>query len=63
MPIQKCSEDGRPGWKWGESGKCYTYDPDSAGGSAVAKAKAIKQAVAIQTHGNKNNTNEGQVQI
>ena len=23
MPIQKCTSDGKPGYKWGEEGKCY----------------------------------------
>ena len=39
MPLQKCKEKGKSGWRWGKSGKCYT--------GAGAKKKAIKQALAI----------------
>lgn len=38
MPIHKCKIDGKSGWKWGKTGKCYT-GPD-------AKQKAIAQAIA-----------------
>lgn len=24
MPLKRCSEDEKSGWKWGDSGKCYT---------------------------------------
>lgn len=40
MPLKKCSNDGNSGWKWGDSGKCYT-GPDG-------KKQAIKQGVAIE---------------
>lgn len=40
MPLKKCGSDGKSGWKWGDSGKCYT-GPDG-------KKKAIKQGVAIE---------------
>jgi len=46
MPIQSCSQDGKPGWKWGATGTCYTHD-GSAAGSKAAKQKAINQALAI----------------
>lgn len=39
MPLMSCQINSQPGYKWGESGKCY---PGKSG-----KAKAIKQAVAI----------------
>ena len=38
MPLQKCSSNGMSGWKYGNSGKCYT-GPDG-------KKKAIKQGLA-----------------
>ena len=37
MPIKRCGDDG---YKWGDTGKCYT-GPD-------AKKKAIKQGIAIE---------------
>lgn len=40
MPIKECQKNGKPGWKYGDSGKCYT-GPDG-------KKKAGKQAAAIK---------------
>ena len=40
MPLKKCAEDQKSGYKWGNKGKCFT-GPD-------AKKKAIKQGVAIE---------------
>lgn len=36
-----------PGFKWGESGKCYTYDPDDDAAKKAAKQKAVDQGLAI----------------
>jgi len=38
MPVHKCQINGKPGHKWGQSGKCYT-GPDS-------EKKARQQGVA-----------------
>lgn len=38
MPVQRCSKDGKSGWRWGSDGECYT--------GPAAKQKAIDQAVA-----------------
>lgn len=40
MPLQKCSVDGKSGWKYGESGHCYT--------GPGARQKAIQQMRAIK---------------
>ena len=40
MPLKRCQRDGKDGWKYGDSGRCYT-GPD-------AKEKARKQGVAIK---------------
>lgn len=48
MPITRCSKDGKPGWKWGESGACYIYTPGNAQSEARAKAKAGQQQSAIK---------------
>ena len=40
MPLKKCTSNQKSGYKWGDSGKCYT-GPD-------AKKNAIKQGVAIE---------------
>lgn len=45
IPIKACSEDGKSGFKWGDSGKCYLHDGTEAGIKA-AKEKAVKQGLA-----------------
>ena len=40
MPIKRCRKDNKPGYKWGDQGKCYT--------GKDAKEKALKQARAIE---------------
>lgn len=47
MPIQNCSKDGSPGYKWGESGTCYTYSPGSEASRNAAKKKALAQGIAM----------------
>ena len=47
MPVQSCSSDDKPGYKWGDGGKCYTYDPNSESSKAEAKKKALAQGIAI----------------
>jgi hypothetical protein len=40
MPLKKCSDDDKSGWKWGDSGKCYT--------GRDGKKKAIQQGISIE---------------
>lgn len=40
MPLKKCSEGGKSGWKWGDQGHCYT--------GKDGKKQAIKQGIAIE---------------
>jgi hypothetical protein len=47
MPIQECSRDGKPGYQWGESGKCYTYASGNEEARKEAKRKAYIQGYAI----------------
>lgn len=47
MPITTCQVNGVPGYKWGNQGKCYTYQPGSKTSRKKAKRKAILQGVAI----------------
>lgn len=47
MPIQSCSGDGKPGFKWGDSGKCYIYNPQDNASRANARKKALAQGIAI----------------
>ncbi len=46
MPVRTCEDDGRPGYRWGSKGKCYTYDPDNEASRKKAKEKAHLQGVA-----------------
>ena len=40
MPLQKCTANGKNGWRWGDEGKCYT--------GPNAKSQAMKQGRAIE---------------
>lgn len=47
MPIQRCEEEGKPGWSYGPGGKCYTYEKGDKASALKAKKKAISQGLAI----------------
>lgn len=47
MPLQRCESEGRPGWKWGESGKCYTFTSGDEESETQARRKALAQAAAM----------------
>lgn len=47
MPVRQCQINRNPGFKWGQEGKCYEYDPTDAGSKEEAKKSAISQGVAI----------------
>ena len=47
MPVQACTLAGRPGFKWGQGGRCYTYTPGDERGRDAAKQLAFKQGLAI----------------
>jgi hypothetical protein len=48
MPIKSCKLDNKPGYKWGDEGKCYTYTPGDETSRKAAKKKAIKQGLAVE---------------
>lgn len=48
MPVQRCTKNGKSGWKWGQSGKCYT------GKNAKSKAKEQGQAIKASQAERKN---------
>ena len=48
MPIQSCQSNGLPGYKYGESGKCYTYHPNNEESRKMALKRAEAQAGAIK---------------
>ena len=51
MPINPCSSNGKPGYKFGDSGKCYTYTPGNAASRSNARNKAIEQERAARASG------------
>ena len=48
MPVQKCQSAGKPGYKWGKAGKCYTYEPGNTAQRKEAKRRAYIQGYAIE---------------
>ena len=47
MPVMACTENGKPGFQYGKSGKCYTYTPRNKVSRGAAKLKAYKQGAII----------------
>lgn len=52
MPVKECQENGKPGFKWGDEGKCYVYTPKDEKERNQAKKKAILQGIAIGDYKN-----------
>ena len=50
MPMKKCQEEGKPGYKWGDAGKCYKYTEGDSDSEARAKMQARKQGMAIEAN-------------
>jgi hypothetical protein len=48
MPIKRCQKDGKPGYKWGDAGTCYTYTSGNKESRERAKKKAREQGQAIK---------------
>jgi hypothetical protein len=48
MPIERCTSSGKPGYKYGPNGTCYTYTAGDKSSRAAAQAKAEKQGRAIK---------------
>jgi hypothetical protein len=57
MPVKDCQDNNQSGYKWGSSGKCYTYSPNNEGSKKNAKKKALTQGLAIGEIGDKNTSN------
>jgi len=51
MPVERCSEGGKPGFRFGNSGKCYTYTEGDTPGMREAKNKARAQERAAYASG------------
>jgi len=59
MPLNECQYEGKPGWRWGQAGKCYVYTPGSEAGSRLARARALRQGVASGEFLKEINTEKG----
>jgi len=51
MPVERCSEGGKPGFRFGDSGKCYTYTEGDTPGMRRARNKAREQERAAYASG------------
>lgn len=47
MPLNRCEDDGKPGWRWGQAGTCYTYTTGNEESEMAARKKAMAQAAAM----------------
>lgn len=47
MPVKRVQKDGKPGYRYGTTGKVYTYTPGNKASRAAALQKAVNQALAI----------------
>jgi phage head maturation protease len=47
VPLNRCRDDDKPGWKWGDAGKCYTYTAGNEASEKAARKKAMAQAAAM----------------
>ncbi|HXV26901.1 MAG TPA: hypothetical protein VD862_02680 [Candidatus Paceibacterota bacterium] len=48
MPLKRATKNGRPCYKWGDSGKCYPYTAGDNASRKRAKNRAMKQGRAIE---------------
>lgn len=53
MPVKPCTSGGKPGYRWGDSGKCYVFTPGNEKSRNSAKQKAHLQGAAITKKGGK----------
>jgi len=57
MPIMRCQKDGKSGYKWGESGVCFT------GSNARARATAVARAVHARRGAEKSGANVDDISL
>lgn len=48
MPVMSCQSGGRPGYKYGDAGYCYTFRNGDLKGEKDAYDKAVSQGRAIE---------------
>ena len=57
MPVQSCRDNGKPGFKWGTEGKCYTYRANDESSRQRARAAAERQGRAVEANRTKGKQN------
>lgn len=62
MPVNSCSENGNPGFKWGDSGKCYIYEKNNPKSMGEAKRKATVQGIATGEYDNAKSFDEKELE-
>lgn len=62
MPVKSCSDNNQPGFKWGDSGKCYLYERGNAKSMGEAKRKATIQGIATGEYIGKDDFDEQSVE-
>jgi hypothetical protein len=48
LPLQEVTQQGKPGYRWGDSGHIYSYEAGDEEGRKKAKRASILQGVAIE---------------
>lgn len=48
MPVMDCESEGKPGFKFGEEGHCYTFTPGDEASRERARERAEEQGRAIE---------------
>jgi hypothetical protein len=48
MPVMSCSSEGKPGYKYGDTGYCYTFRHGDMKSEKDAYDKAVSQGRAIE---------------
>ena len=51
MPVERAIKDGKPGFRFGKSGKIYIYTPRDKESRERARKKAEKQGRAVRSMG------------
>jgi hypothetical protein len=51
LPVNRVTQNGRPGYRWGDSGTFYAYTPGNEASRARAEARATAQGQAARAAG------------
>ena len=58
MPVERSTNNGKPCYRWGNEGKCYSYTAGDKASRETAKRKAESQGRAIQASKNVSRKNK-----